>query len=237
MASRSHLSYESIQADSKRFGLMAKKKTTSQSQKRKIETQVTAQDLWENFEKSSNPAGDILDIVDRALAIAFGKLSPETDEDWPKVEKLLKFSFEKLPKAIRDLRTEIGLAIDQHMRAQVTSVTPAQMKEIDEEVKTAKIVLNYLIEVIKQLEVEVHDFLSQPRDDVEFAKGYIPLKEYRTLAKDISTAIRAVKGALREEIGKTYVLPKPLKLQSRSMTMKTKQVASKKGWTRMFRKK
>lgn len=221
MASRSRLSYQSIES---KGGVFAKKKPTYQQ--RKIQTRVSAQDLWEIFETSKNPAGEILDLVDRVLNVAFTKLEPETSADWPKVEQLLKYAFVKVPKALRDLRSEIGGAIDMHMRADVGTITASQMKEIDEEVKTAHAVLDYLLTVLEELQAGVEDFLS---------KEEITTQEYRALAKDISSSLRNVKSAMRQEFGGLYVLPQPLKLKSRSRS-RSKQ-ASRSGWKTLFRKK
>jgi hypothetical protein len=201
MTSRSRLSYQSIEA---KGGLFARKKATV---KRQLETRITAQQLWETFESSKDPIGDILDLVDRTYRIAFTKFEVDTASDWSKVEKLLKFAFDNIPQAVRDLRDSLEPTINEYMRGDVRSVTAAQVREIDDEIRSAKAVVNYLLRVLKELNGGVESFLQ---------KDTITMKEYHALAKDISASIRSVKASMRKEFGGVYSLSQPLKPLSES---------------------
>jgi len=200
MASRSRLSYQSVES---KGGLFARKKDVQ----RKFKLVVTAQSLWELFETSKDPMGDILDLIDQSMKIAFTRLQPETDRDWPKVEQLLKFAFTNLPRAIRDLKRDMGETLTMYMRWNVRSVTDAQLNEIDAEVRSAISVLDYLLNVLDELDEGVHSYLK---------KADISRKEYIALSKDISASIQKVKKASRNELGGIYHLPEPLKPASKS---------------------
>jgi hypothetical protein len=201
MASRSRLSYQSIES---KGGLFARKKGTV---KRQVETRITAQDLWDTFETSKDPVGDIFDLVDRTYKVAFTKLEPETSQGWPKVQKLLDFVWVRIPSAIQDLRNNLEPTLNEYMRGDVRSVTDAQLREINEEIRAAKAVLGYLVRAMKELNEGVEEFLQ---------KDTITTKEYHNLARDISATLRNAKAGIRKEFGGVYSLPQPLKPLSES---------------------
>jgi hypothetical protein len=204
MASRSRLTYQSIES---KGGFFARKKGTV---KRQVETRITAQDLWDTFETSKDPVGDIFDLVDRTYKVAFTKLEPESEDPrqgWPKVQKLLDFAWVRIPSAIQDLRNNLEPTLNEYMRGDVRSVTDAQLREINEEIRAAKAVLVYLVRAMKELNEGVEEFLQ---------KDTITTKEYHNLTRDISATLRNAKAGIRKEFGGVYSLPQPLKPLSES---------------------